>query len=69
LDQWKSKKLTEREEFSDDEESDKEDEGHEEDEVGEFEVPLKKIVAQNAPQKRRCIPKKLIREKSAVPRK
>ena len=58
LDQWKSKKLTEREEFSDDEESDKEDEGHKEDEVGEFEVPLKKIEAQKAPQKRLCIPKK-----------
>ena len=57
LDQWKSKKLTEREEFSDDEESDKEDEGHKEDEVGEFEVPLKKIEAQKAPQKRLCIPK------------
>ena len=69
LDQWKSKKLTEREEFSDDEESDKEDEGHKEDEVGEFEVPLKKIEAQKAPQKRLRIPKKLIREKSAVPRK
>jgi len=50
LDQWKSKKLTERKEFSDDEESDEEDEGHEEDEVGEFEVPLKKIEL--------CIPKK-----------
>ena len=37
MDQWKSKKLTEREEFSDDEESDKEDEGHKEDKVGEFE--------------------------------
>ena len=69
LDQWKSKKLTEREEFSDDEESDKEDEGHKEDEVGEFEVPLKKIEAQKAPQKRLCIQKKWIREKSAVPRK
>ena len=69
LDQWKSKKLTEREEFSDDEESDEEDEGHKEDEVGEFEVPLKKIEAQKAPQKRLRIPKKLIREKSAVLRK
>ena len=59
LDQWKSKKLTEREEFSDDEETDKEDEGHKEDEVGEFEVPLKKIEAQKAPQKRLCIPKKM----------
>ena len=58
MDQWKSKELTEREEFSDDEESDEEDEGHKEDEVGEFEVPLKKIEAQKAPQKRLCIPKK-----------
>ena len=47
----------------------KEDEGHKEDEVGEFEVPLKKIEAQKAPQKRLRIPKKRIREKSAVPRK
>ena len=43
LDRWKSKKLAQREEFSDDEESDKEDE------VSEFEVPLKKIEAQKAP--------------------
>ena len=63
MDRWKSKKLAQREEFSDDEESDKEDE------VSEFEVPLKKIKAQKAPQKRLRIPKKLIREKSAVPRK
>ena len=41
LDRWKSKKLAEREELSDDEECDKEGEGHKEDEVGEFEVPLK----------------------------
>ena len=69
LDQWKSKKFAEREEFSDDVESDKEDESPKEDEVGEFEVPLKKIEAQKAPQKRLRIPKKRIREKSAVPRK
>ena len=46
-----------------------EDEGHKENEVGEFEVPLKKIEAQKAPQKRLRIPKKRIRQKSAVPRK
>ena len=34
LDRWKSKKLAQREEFSDDEECDKDDEGHKEDEVG-----------------------------------
>ena len=45
-----------------------EDEGHKENEVGEFEVPLKKIEAQKAPQKRLRIPKKRIRQKSAVPR-
>ena len=58
-----------REEFSDDEESDKQEEGHKEDEVGEFEIPLKKIEAQKSRQKRLRIPKKRIREKSAVPRK
>ena len=63
LDRWKSKKLAQREEFSDDEESDKEDE------VSEFEVPLKKIEAQKAPQKTLRIPKKRVREKSAILRK
>ena len=57
LDRWKSKKLAEREELSDDEGCDEEDEGHKEDEFGEFEVPLKKIEAQKAPQKRLRIPK------------
>ena len=50
-------KIAEREEFCDDEESDEEDKCHEEDEVGEFEIPLKKIEAQKAPQKRLRIPK------------
>ena len=63
LDRWKSKKLAQREEFSDDEESDKEDE------VSEFEFPLKKIEAQKAPQKTLRIPKKRVREKSAILRK
>ena len=57
MDRWKSKKLAEREELSDDEGCDEEDEGHKEDEFGEFEVPLKKIEAQKAPQKRLRIPK------------
>ena len=46
MDRWKSKKLAEREDLSDDEECDKEDE------VSEFEVPLKKIEAQKKLLKR-----------------
>ena len=69
LDRWKSKKLAQREEFSDEEESDAEDAADKDDDFGEIEIPLKRVKAQKAPRKRLLIPKKQIREKNSAPRK